>query len=150
MKKRILSLVLATVMVFGTILSGKAAEMSVYELDPGCGHSAPAGYRFMGTYIGDTQLELEQADNVNKIAKFASKIPGLGIVFGAFSGLYELSKAFEEFEVNGVLKSTYYLYMYQKENHPGEYWYHYVWTYDSDKDGKEDQILTCQIKHFYA
>lgn len=150
MKKRILSLVLATVMMLGTILPGKAAEMSVYELDPGCGHSSPSGYRFIGTYIGDTQLELEQADNVNKIAKFVAKIPGLGLVFGTFSGLYELSKAFEEFEVNGVLKSTYYLYMYQNERDPGRYWYHYVWTYDSDKDGKEDQILTCQIKTFYV
>ncbi len=42
------------------------------------------------------------------------------------------------------------LYMYQKVDAPGTYWYHYVWTYDSDNDGKEDQILTCKIEKFYA
>ncbi len=159
--KRFVSLVLALAMIMSLSISAFASDHSssaidddisidvlpspiaVLREDPNeaCGissHRPPAGYRYVGSTSGNSQVELV----VTAIGcNLVGLIPGLGtLMFVISSGvaLSELEKCLND----DILYGRYYKYEWSNgTNH----WYHIVWVTDYDHDGI-DNYVTCKVE----
>lgn len=103
------------------------------------GHIPPAGYRYLGSYQGDSSIEVDIAAGTLTVLSF---IPGMGYVTGVFS-LMLLGITMDEYLTYGQRLSTYYRYAWVKDYN--DYWYHVVWVADLNGDG-HDEYLTCRVE----
>ncbi len=117
--------------------------MLLEEANDACGitdHLPPSGYRYRGYSTGDSSVD---ADIVGGICTIVGFVPGFGTLSMAFSAML-LTVTMREYLLYGARLTTYNKYIWEKN---GSYWYHVVWTADSDGDGVKEYI-TCVVETY--
>ena len=91
-------------------------------------------------WIRDTEM---LATRTGTLCTIVSKIPGLGELAATFDLLLRALSMQEKFQYGQVL-GAYKKYTWGRN---GSYWYHVVWTTDSNGDGIQEYV-TCKVETY--